>query len=236
MSKASGSARAWAIHLFTASSAVLAFLALAAIEGSRWREALLWLLAALAVDGVDGTLARHADVTSNLPKFDGSALDLVVDYLTYVFVPAWFLWQLGAFPTALALPLVALILVSSLYTFARRDMKTDDGYFRGFPALWNVIALYVYVTVPSSWLTAAVTFVLSIMTFAPVHVVHPLRVRDYGAWLFGVTIVWGLSTLALLLPLTGRSGLVVLTASLSSAAILIGMGLVRSLRGARQPG
>ena len=152
MSEASGRATGWAIHLFTASSAVLAFLALGAVEGSRWREALLWLLAALVVDGVDGTLARRAEVTKSLPQIDGSALDLVVDYLTYVFVPACFLWRLGAFPSALALPLVALILLSSLYTFARRDMKTDDSYFRGFPALWNIVALYVYVASPAPWI------------------------------------------------------------------------------------
>lgn len=231
-----GRATAWAIHLFTASSAVLAFLALVAVQESRWREALLWLLAALAVDGVDGTLARRAEVTKSLPQIDGSALDLVVDYLTYVFVPACFLWQLGTFPKSLALPLVALILLSSLYTFARRDMKTDDGYFRGFPALWNIVALYVYAASPAPWLAAAVTVLLAVLTFAPVHAVHPLRVRDYGAWLHVITALWGLATLALFAPLEGSVRKAMLAASLALATLLIALGLLRSLRGPRQPG
>lgn len=235
MSQASGRATAWAIHLFTASSAVLAFLALVAVEGSRWREALFWLLAALVVDGVDGTLARRAEVTKSLPQIDGSALDLVVDYLTYVFVPACFLWRLRAFPPALALPLIGLILLSSLYTFTRRDMKTDDGYFRGFPALWNIVALYVYEASPAPWLAAAITILLAILTFAPVHTVHPLRVRDYGAWLPAIAIVWGLATLALFLPIAGSPHVIVLGGSLASAVVLIALGLARSVRGSRQP-
>lgn len=231
--EADGRLAAWAIHGLTAASAVLALLALAAVEADRAREALVWLLAALMIDGVDGTLARHARVAERLPRIDGTALDLVVDYLTYVFVPAWFLWRLGAFPPSLALPLTALILLSSLYTFARRDMKTSDGYFRGFPALWNVVALYLYAAPPPPWLAAAVAIVLIAMTFAPVHVVHPLRARDFGLWPPAVASLWGLATLSLLLPLDDFSRGLALGVSLATAAILIAMGLVRSARGAR---
>jgi phosphatidylcholine synthase len=224
---------AWAIHLLTASGAVIALLALAAVEGDRWREALLWLLAALVIDGVDGTLARWAEVKKQLPQIDGSALDLVVDYLTYVFVPAWFLWRFGAFPAAVALPFVALILLSSLYTFARRDMKTDDGYFRGFPALWNIVALYVFAAQPAAWLAGLVTLVLVAMTFAPVHTVHPMRVHDYGCLPIAVAIIWGLATGGLLMPLGGSARGPLLILSLAGAAILVAMGLLRTLRGPR---
>jgi phosphatidylcholine synthase len=215
---------------------VLALLALAAVESGRAREALVWLLAALVIDGVDGTLARHARVSERLPRIDGPALDLVVDYLTYVFVPAWFLWRLGAFPPPVALPLTALILLSALYTFARRDMKTSDGYFRGFPALWNVVALYLYVAAPPPWLAAAVAIVLIVMTFAPVHVVHPFRVRDFGMGPPAAASIWGLATLSLLLPLDDRSRDVALGVSLAAAAVLVAMGLVRTVRGAREDG
>jgi phosphatidylcholine synthase len=221
---------AWAIHLLTASSAVLALLALAAVERGRWREALLWLLASLVVDGVDGTLARAARVAERLPNIDGTALDLVVDYLTYVFVPACFLWRFEAFPPAIAMPLVALILLSSLYTFARRDMKREDGYFRGFPALWNVVALYAFVAAPPPWAAAGIAALLIVMTFAPIHVVHPFRVRDYGDWLPVTAILWGASTVALLLPLSLPLSGAALAVSLVSAAILLTLGLARSLR------
>ncbi|HXC74875.1 MAG TPA: CDP-alcohol phosphatidyltransferase family protein [Sphingomicrobium sp.] len=233
---ADGRIAAWAIHALTAAGAVLALLALAAVESGRAREALVWLLAALVIDGVDGTLARHARVSERLPRIDGPALDLVVDYLTYVFVPAWFLWRLGAFPPPVALPLTALILLSALYTFARRDMKTSDGYFRGFPALWNVVALYLYVAAPPPWLAAAVAIVLIVMTFAPVHVVHPFRVRDFGMGPPAAASIWGLATLSLLLPLDDRSRDVALGVSLAAAAVLVAMGLVRTVRGAREDG
>jgi len=233
---ADGRIAAWAIHALTAAGAVLALLALAAVESGRAREALVWLLAALVIDGVDGTLARHARVSERLPRIDGPALDLVVDYLTYVFVPAWFLWRLGAFPPPVALPLTALNLLSALYTFARRDMKTSDGYFRGFPALWNVVALYLYVAAPPPWLAAAVAIVLIVMTFAPVHVVHPFRVRDFGMGPPAAASIWGLATLSLLLPLDDRSRDVALGVSLAAAAVLVAMGLVRTVRGAREDG
>lgn len=224
----------WAIHVLTASSAVLALLALIAVEAGRWREALLWLLAALLIDGVDGTLARKADVSTRLPMIDGSALDLVVDYLTYVFVPAWFLLKLGVFPPPAAMPLTVLILLSSLYTFARRDMKTEDGYFRGFPALWNIFAVYMYIAAPPPALAAAVALFLVILTFAPVEAVHPLRVRDYGRWLLGVSTIWIVSTLALLLPLKAVLRPAGLAISLASAVVLIVMGVARSFRGPRR--
>jgi phosphatidylcholine synthase len=227
----SGRLAAWVIHLFTAMGAVLALLALAAVVDGEWREAFLWLFLALAIDGVDGTLARKAEVARRLPQIDGSALDLVVDYLTYVFVPAWLLWRIVAFPSAVALPLIAAILVSSLYTFVRRDMKTQDGYFRGFPALWNVVALYIYAVSPAPWPAAAIVLLLIILTFAPIHTVHPLRVRDYGAALPGIGVLWGLATLALLMPLPVSMSVISLTISLASAAILMAMGLLRSVRG-----
>src|SRR5688500_5384937 len=132
-------AAAWAVHLFSASGAVLALLALVAIDGHRWTEAMLWLLAALIVDGVDGTLARAAHVKTFASRIDGDTLDLVIDYLNYVFVPTMFMLEAELLPAGLALPLAAMIQVSSLYVFCRRDMKTADSYFRGFPALWNVV-------------------------------------------------------------------------------------------------
>src|SRR5687767_15523649 len=168
-------AAAWGVHLFTSLGVVLALLALVAIERDEPREALLWLLLALLVDGVDGTLARAVRIQERLPRIDGAALDLIIDYLNYVFIPVLLIWHGRYLPDQLALPLSAAILISSLYVFARRDMKTDDGYFRGFPALWNVVALYVFVTSPRPWVSAVAMMVLVVMTFAPVHVPHPFR-------------------------------------------------------------
>jgi phosphatidylcholine synthase len=229
-------ASAWMVHGLTASGAVLALLALKAIHAENWRLALLWLGAALAVDGVDGSLARRLQVKERIPRIDGATLDLVVDYLTYVFVPTVFIWRAGLVPEPLLLPLAALIQLSALYHFARADMKTDDNYFRGFPGLWNVISFYLFVARPGPEAGAILVSVFAGLTFAPVHFVHPFRVRDYGPWLPLLAWFWGLSTLALLWPgwsaATFRAWL---GCSLAAAAALLALGLLRTLRGAVRP-
>lgn len=225
---------AWGVHLFTATGAVFALLAMIAIQRGRGFEALLWLFAALVVDAIDGTLARAARVRERLPQIHGESLDLVVDYLTYVFVPALFLWRGEYFPEQLATSLAAAICVSSLYVFAREDMKTGDGYFRGFPALWNIVALYCFVAPPSQGVAVAIVLALVLMTFAPVHVPHPFRVRDYGWILPASAMLWAAATLALLLPnWSDAAQAILLTVSLAAAAAIIGMGLLRSVRGPR---
>lgn len=229
-------AAAWSVHLLTASGVVLGLLALEATDRGEWRLALLWLLAALAVDGIDGSLARMARVKEHAPRIDGDALDLIVDYLNYVLIPAVFIGRAGLVPASLALPLGAAILLSSAYVFVRRDMKTKDNYFRGFPALWNVVALYLFAARPSPEMGAAIVALLAILSFAPIRFVHPFRVPDWQPWLKLVALAWAAATLALLWP--GWSpglGRFWLAASLACAAIMVALGLVRSFRGASTP-
>ena len=224
---------AWAVHVFSASGAVLAILATVAIFDHRWTEAMLWLFAALVVDGVDGTLARAAGTKELTPRIDGDALDLVIDYLNYVFVPTLFIIEAELLPNTLAMPLAALIQLSSLHVFARRDMKTQDNYFRGFPALWNIVALYLYAAQIGPAVSAIIVGALIVLTFAPIHFVHPFRVRDYGIWLPVLCVLWGASTLILLFPVGRpmRSGLLALSSI--SATVVVTAGLWRSYRGDR---
>ena len=233
-----GLALAWGVHVLTASGVALALLAIDAVFRANYREALLWLLAAFAVDGIDGTLARRAMVKERTPRIDGGALDLVIDYLTYVVIPALIIWRIGVLPDATALPLAAAILMSSLYVFARRDMKTDDGYFRGFPALWNVLALYFVVAPPLPGLAVTIVALLIVLTFAPVHVVHPFRASAHGRWLPATAILWAASSAALLMPgIQPTMAIALLAVSLGAAALLVAVGLLRTLRGepATQP-
>lgn len=227
-------AAAWSVHLFTSLGVVIAFLSLLAIERGEPREALLWLLLALGIDGIDGSLARAAHVRQRLPRIDGEALDLVIDYLTFVFLPVLFIWRGGYLPGSLAMPLCAAILSSSLYVFARRDMKTDDGYFRGFPAVWNVVAFYFFVLAPGPAAAAITVAALLIMTFAPVHVVHPFRVTEYRPLLVGLAMLWMLATPVLLIESLDEGIRTALaTLSLGSALVLIAVGLLRTARGPR---
>ena len=224
---------AWAVHAFSASGAVLALLAVVAIFDHRWTEAMLWLFAALVVDGVDGTLARAVGTKEATPRIDGDALDLVIDYLNYVFVPTLFILEAELLPRALAMPLAALIQLSSLYVFARRDMKTEDNYFRGFPALWNVVVLYLFAAQIDPSVSAAIVGALVILTFAPIHFVHPFRVRDYGLWLPAASLIWAFSTLALLFEFAAGTRRFLLAVSTVSAIAVVALGLLRTVRGPR---
>ena len=223
---------AWAVHLFTASGAVLALLALAAVMENDARLALAWLVAAIVIDGVDGTLARRVGVKERLPRIDGEALDLIIDYLTYVLVPALIIWRGAYLPDPLALPLTAAILVSSLYTFARRDMKTDDGYFRGFPALWIVVAFFCVLAPIGPAVAAAVVLALIALTFAPILIIHPFRARDFGRWPIAVTLAGLAAIVGLYVPELGtRYGPQLVIAAAAATAILFALGLVRTVRG-----
>ena len=225
----------WLVHAFTASGAMLAFFALMAIERADWPLALLCLFLALVVDGIDGTFARWARVEETAKHVDGDTLDLVVDYLTYVFVPAVFIWRAGLIPESAALPLVAAIQFSSLYLFARTDMKTSDNYFRGFPALWNLVAFYLFALNLGPAAGAIIVCLFAALTFAPVHFIHPFRVRDYGHWPSVISVMWIASSGALLwLSVPGASRTVSLVFSIVTASILLGMGLLRTMRGARE--
>ncbi len=225
---------AWLVHAFTASGALLALLALMAVEERDWTMALVWLAVALFVDGIDGSLARWARVKEKAPRIDGDTLDLVIDYLTFVLVPTLFLWRAELIPLPLAPWLAGAILISSLYVFARTDMKTDGGYFRGFPALWNLVAFYLFVLDARPEIGAVVVVVLVAATFAPIHFVHPFRVREYGQWLPLLTALWGAATLALLWPELPERTLVT-GVSIATAAVLLALGLLRSLRDLREP-
>src|SRR5580692_9502885 len=166
---------AFAVHIFTACGAVCALLALIAAVSADWPKMFVWLGIALIIDGVDGTFARRLHTAELLPRWSGDVLDLVVDILTYVFVPAYAISTSGLLPQVLAIPLGALIVITGSLYFADRQMKTTDYYFRGFPALWNVAAFYLFLLKLPPWFCALAVLALAALTFVPFHVVHPLR-------------------------------------------------------------
>src|SRR3954453_3783679 len=170
-------ALAFSVHIFTASGAVLALLALLAGIKRDW-SLMFWILgAALIVDGVDGTIARRLDVAERLPRWSGDVLDLVVDFLTYVFIPAFAVIASGLLPLSVALVCAIAIIISGALYFADRRMKTPDNYFRGFPAVWNVPLFYLFLLRPPTWIAALAIVLLAICTFLPIPFVHPLRVE-----------------------------------------------------------
>jgi phosphatidylcholine synthase len=167
---------AFAVHLLTASGAALALLALIAAADQEWPLMFFWLGAALIVDAVDGTIARYVGVSALLPRWSGDSLDFVVDFVTYVFVPAYAIAQSGLLPTSAAVPAGIIVATTGALYFADRQMKMADNCFRGFPALWNVAAFYLFVTRPDPWIGFAGVVVLAVLTFVRFPFVHPLRV------------------------------------------------------------
>ena len=189
---------AWLVHLYTASSALFAFLALTRIFYDRYTDAFFWLFAAVFVDATDGVLARGAQVKERLPWFNGAKLDDIVDYLTYVFVPAFFIWHAVLVPDAAAMPIAAGMLLSSAYGFNRDDAKTSDHFFTGFPSYWNVLAFYLYVANWPPLVNALILAACVVLVFVPIGYVYPSRtpVLQVPTLILGAT--WGVLMIVLL--------------------------------------
>ena len=188
---------AWAVHGCTAAGAVLGFLAIISIFNNDLVGAFLWLGLALLIDGLDGSLARKIGVTDKTPNIDGSALDLVIDYLNYVIIPALMIYWFQFVPPGWEIYIPAGIVAVSLYTFANINMKTSDYYFSGWPAIWNILVLYFYILGTNLWINLIVIIILYILTFVPIKFVHPLRVKNLRNYTIFATVLWGASTLKL---------------------------------------
>jgi phosphatidylcholine synthase len=192
-------ARAFAVHLFTAAGAALGFAALLAAFERRWTVMFWCLGVALFIDGIDGTLARRYRVAEVLPRWSGDVLDLVIDFITYVFVPAYAIAASGLLPPGFAAPAGLAIVVTGAIYFADREMKTADHYFRGFPALWNAVAFYLFILKPAPWIAAVTVAVLAILTFAPIKFLHPFRVKRLRVLTLAALAVWCVLAMAALL-------------------------------------
>src|ERR1700688_3570598 len=169
-------AAAFSVHVFTALGAGIALIALLEAVREHWAAMFAWLGLALVIDAIDGPIARRLNVVDVQPNWSGEVLDLVVDFVTYVFVPAYAITASGLL-LPLAAPLLGIgIVVSSALYFAGRRMKADDNHFRGFPALWNAVAFYLFLLHLRPGLSSAAIAILIVLTFVPFHVLHPIRV------------------------------------------------------------
>ncbi len=187
-----GYARAFSVHVLTASGAGLALLALLAAVRGAFDVMFLCLGLALIVDGIDGTFARAIKVAEVLPRWSGDVLDLVVDFVTYVFVPAYAIAAGGLLPAWLGAAAGIVIVMTGAIYFADRRMKTADNYFRGFPTLWNVVAFYLFVLKPAPWLAALLVAALAVLTFVPFKFLHPFRVVRLRMVSMAAVVLWSL--------------------------------------------
>ncbi|CAN7353793.1 CDP-alcohol phosphatidyltransferase family protein [Bosea sp. LjRoot237] len=218
---------AYGVHVLTALGAALGLLALQAVLFGDLAQAFAWLGVALIVDAVDGPLARRFAVKERATRYDGAQLDLVVDFVTYVFVPAAMLLR----PEVMTQPygvIAGLIvtLASALY-FADTGMKTDDWWFRGFPAVWNIVVFYIVAFTPPAWLALAVILIATALMFLPVVFVHPVRVRRWRGLTLTMLALWAIAAAATLWQgmapdIWSKAGLAL------AACYFVGLGLLRA--------
>jgi phosphatidylcholine synthase len=214
------------VHVFTALGAVCGLMATLAVWAGAWEQVFAWLGLALIIDGVDGTFARMAQVSTRLPRFSGERLDLVIDYVTYVFVPALALLHAGYLSGGLGVVLAALILLSSLFHFSDTESKAEDYSFIGFPAIWNIVAFYVFALQMPSGLTAALVLICVFLTFVPSRWAHPMRTPALLPVTLAVSVVWCIA--ASLVLWWGFPANTVLTVILCAcAAYGVGLALAR---------
>jgi phosphatidylcholine synthase len=220
---------AFGVHAFTALGAIFGFQALIEAAAHRWEAAFSWLGLALIVDGVDGPVARWARVNDRLPRFSGERLDLIIDYLTYVVVPVFIIYEAGLVPAAFAPMAAALILLTSLVHFIDRQSKTEDGFFVGFPALWNVVALYLMIFSIPAGAGFALLLALALLTFVPLKWIHPIRVERLRPITLAVIAAWGAAVVITLS--VGFPGSLAVQATIAAATLyLLAVGLMRSFR------
>jgi phosphatidylcholine synthase len=205
---------AWLVHLYTATGALFAFVSLTLITADRYREAFFWLALSVVVDATDGTLARRGAVRSRLPWFSGDTLDNIVDYLTYVFVPACIVWRVPLVPAGWGLVVPFAMLLSSVYGFSREDAKTSDHFFTGFPSYWNIVVFYLYLAGWPQRFNAALLLVLALLVFVPIRYVYPSRTPVLRTLTIGLGIAWGVLVMVMLWQMPSVSPIVFWTSLL----------------------
>jgi phosphatidylcholine synthase len=182
---------AWSVHLLTASGAAWGFLALLNFQSGEYRLAMLWMIVAVVVDSFDGTLARFLDVKKYAANLDGALLDNILDYFTYVIVPAYALYAAGLLPSGWELAGAISILLTSAYQFSQTDAKTDDHYFKGFPSYWNVVVIYMLTLQIPPWWNLGLLALLNVLVFVPIKYVYPSRTVTARRLTLALTCLYG---------------------------------------------
>ena len=189
---------AWAVHVFTASGALWGLLGIIAAARHEWGVAFAWMTLALVVDAFDGMLARVARVKEVLPGFDGDLLDNTLDYLNYVFVPAFLIYEAGLLPDRFAVAGAAAVCLTSAYQFCQPEAKTDDHFFKGFPSYWNVLAFYLFLGGLDSRVNLAILASFALLVFVPLKWIYPSRMPRWRGFTIAATCVWGAMCIAML--------------------------------------
>lgn len=190
-------AKGWLVHCVTASGAVCGMFGIIAVADNQPREAILWLVVAMILDGIDGPVARAWSVTEHVPRIDGYALDLIVDFVTCVVIPVIFLHRFAMLPPELSLVVGAFILFVGALWMSRTDQMTDDHWFNGFPGEWNMAIPTLYLLEASPVVVFSVCVVLGLTQLTDWKFVHPMKVRRFRPATVTVTVLWTAAVLVM---------------------------------------
>ncbi len=207
--------KAWSVHAYTASGGVFAFLSLVAFDREDWRAGMAWLLVCLFIDGSDGLLARRWEVSRVLPHIQGKNIDFVIDFLTYAFLPAYFIYKAELVDPSVRLWASFYVILISAFYYGQARMVTDKDQFAGFPVLWNLVVFYAFfVFRQGPTFNLGMILLFGVLHFAPIEVSYPSRNIKKSVWpaaigfsMIGVLLAilylypeqhWALTTVALL--------------------------------------
>jgi phosphatidylcholine synthase len=181
---------AWAVHSFTAIGVIVGYEGLNSVIGGHARAAILWLVVALVLDGVDGPIARKLDVRNRIPTLDGNALDLIIDYFTCTIVPVAFLYRFDFLPANTARTVGFTMLFVGALWMARTDQETKDGWFNGFPAEFNMIIPTLFLIDANAWVNLVICVILCVLTLSRVQFAHPVSVEEHRSISLPMMALW----------------------------------------------
>ena len=190
-------AKGWFVHCFTALGAICGMFGLIAVADGQPREAIVWLMVAMVLDGVDGPVARAWCVRDHVPRIDGYTLDLIIDFVTCIVIPVLFMHRFDMLPEGMSLYIGAFVLFMSALWMSRTDQMTDDHYFQGFPGEWNMIVPTLFLIEAPQWVTAVLCVLLALTQLTNWKFVHPMQVLRHRPLTVTVTVVW-LATILLM--------------------------------------
>ena len=187
------------VHFLTSFGVLAGFFALIAVINNNQSTAFLWLGLAFLIDSVDGTLARKFNVKKNFPNIDGKMLDSIIDFFNYVIVPAIIIYWFKLVPDNFLILIPSILILVSIYSYVNLNVMTNDHYYNGFPAIWNVVVLYFYVFGTNQITNLIILVLLIILKFSPIKCIHPLRVKKLRIVSIFFTIVWFTMSLLLII-------------------------------------
>ena len=183
-------AKGWLVHCFTGLGALCGMFGLMAVGNGHRKSAILWLVVAMVLDGVDGPAARAWHVSDHVPRIDGYTLDLIIDYVTCIVIPVLFMHRFHMLPRNFSLVVGSFVLFMSALWMSRTDQMTDDHWFRGFPCEWNMIVPTLLLINAGKWFTAVACILLALTQLTSWKFVHPMQVKRFRPVTVGVTATW----------------------------------------------